>query len=257
MDALHEFLLLLTLYMVFATIEGAFPAEQHQPWRERFRNIFLTFVFFLVGGLTTAFLYTYVHLPRVTPLSHAWWYTAVILVLSIFLTDFIFYWYHRAQHTYAWLWPIHALHHSDRHLNATSSLRTFWVESPIQSFLISLPVSYVTGVDIHAMVLLPSIMSTWLLFTHTNIRLSLGNLTPVVCGPQLHRLHHSILPKDHNLNFAQYFPIIDVVFGTYRGPLKEEFSATGIDHTDTQVPWTTAIFGPVASFFNTDWRSWR
>ncbi|HEX5846775.1 MAG TPA: sterol desaturase family protein, partial [Rhodoplanes sp.] len=52
------------------------------------------------------------------------WLIYVALVPLAFLLlltfDFFYYWFHRAQHEWPWLWQVHKLHHSDRALNVTS-----------------------------------------------------------------------------------------------------------------------------------------
>jgi sterol desaturase/sphingolipid hydroxylase (fatty acid hydroxylase superfamily) len=65
-------------------------------------------------------------------------------------------------------------------------------------------------------------------FNHANIRLRLGPLTPILCGPQYHRIHHSRLPEHQDKNFAALFPVIDMMFGTYHRPSRDEFPPTGL-----------------------------
>ena len=48
--------------------------------------------------------------PGVTDI--AW----VSLVLYLLIFDVLDYFYHRAQHRFAWLWALHALHHSQRQM---------------------------------------------------------------------------------------------------------------------------------------------
>jgi len=50
----------------------------------------------------------------------------------------------------------------------------------------------------------------------------------MLSGPQWHRLHHAIDQDCHDRNFAAYFPILDIVFGTYRAPRQGEYLATGL-----------------------------
>jgi sterol desaturase/sphingolipid hydroxylase (fatty acid hydroxylase superfamily) len=106
-------------------------------------------------------------------------------------------------------------------------MRTYWLDRPIQTFIIGLPISYVVGIDERAAIMLPFVLTSWLFFTHANLRLRLGILTPVICGPQLHRIHHSIMPEHLNKNLAQFFPVLDILFGTYYAPARNEFPSTG------------------------------
>jgi sterol desaturase/sphingolipid hydroxylase (fatty acid hydroxylase superfamily) len=68
----------------------------------------------------------------------------------------------------------------------------------------------------------------WLFFAHANLRLELGRWSWMGTAPQLHRLHHSADPAHTGTNFAQFFPLLDVAFGTYRAPAAGEFPQTGI-----------------------------
>jgi sterol desaturase/sphingolipid hydroxylase (fatty acid hydroxylase superfamily) len=63
---------------------------------------------------------------------------------------------------------------------------------------------------------------------HLNVRLPLGPLTPVIAGPQWHRIHHSIEKRHTDKNFASFFPVFDLVFGTYCKPQAGEYPATGL-----------------------------
>ena len=67
----------------------------------------------------------------------------------------------------------------------------------------------------------------WGFVTHANLRLGFGPLTPLIAGPQLHRIHHSALPEHRDRNFSMLFPIIDIVFGTYYRPRPDEYPPTG------------------------------
>ena len=150
-------------------------------------------------------------------------------VVYAFVWDSFQYWSHRAQHSFGWLWPAHALHHDDDHVNSTTALRnTLW--SGVLGFLIVyVPTSVICGFDLLTVYGAMALFATWGFFNHANVRLRLGPLTPVVSGPQWHRIHHGRDPEYHDANFAAFFPVIDVVFGTYRRPAGDEFPQTGLD----------------------------
>jgi sterol desaturase/sphingolipid hydroxylase (fatty acid hydroxylase superfamily) len=83
-----------------------------------------------------------------------------------------------------------------------------------------------------------------LVFTHANVKLRLGVLTPLIVGPQVHRIHHSRLPEHQDKNFAQYFPVIDKMFGTYHAPGPDEFPPTGTPHLATDAPLSQVLSRP-------------
>jgi sterol desaturase/sphingolipid hydroxylase (fatty acid hydroxylase superfamily) len=142
--------------------------------------------------------------------------------------DFLDYWVHRAQHRFSFLWRMHSLHHSDEAVNVATAQRHYWLERP----LFGLAVYPLVGIVFRVTPVLGVWLSLggliWSFFPHMNLRLSLGWLSPVVLGPQVHRLHHSVLSEHYDCNFAGIFPVWDVLFGTYRKPRAGEFPGTGI-----------------------------
>ncbi len=219
--------MLASLYIIFTLFEVGLPAQPHQGLRGRIRNILFAMIF-LLGGLAaaSAVMLFFPWRPRIREAGGIG--TSILVCVGyLFLIDFLYYWYHRAQHSFSFLWPIHELHHADGELNVTTSNRTYWIELPIQFLVISLPTHFLIGIDTGAWVIVPFVTTFWLLFTHANLRLRLGWLTPIICGPHLHRIHHSNLGRHLNKNFAQFFPIYDVLFGTYYGPARDEFPTTG------------------------------
>jgi sterol desaturase/sphingolipid hydroxylase (fatty acid hydroxylase superfamily) len=151
---------------------------------------------------------------------------AIVLVL---VTDFFYYWLHRAQHTYGWLWEQHALHHSDEALNISTTVRHHWLEFVFQGLAVALPILIIFKLTPVSMWAVATFAAAYTRFNHMNLRLGFGPLSWLACSPQLHRIHHSSLPQHHDRNFAAYFPLWDVIFGTYYAPAKNEYPPTGID----------------------------
>jgi sterol desaturase/sphingolipid hydroxylase (fatty acid hydroxylase superfamily) len=241
-DALRIALIVL-LIVSFSHIEIFVPAQSGQTVVGRLRNLGYIFLFFVLGAAGVSMLMMVFEVqPSIVTVSG--WGIVVVLAGSLFLSDLLFYWYHRAQHSIAWLWPLHELHHSDRELNVTTSMRSYWLEYPIQVLMIALPVHLLVGVSVQTLTWSMVVMTSWLFFTHTNVRLRLGPLTPLVCGPQLHRIHHSIEPKHQSKNFAQFFPIIDILFGTYYRPARDEFPETGTPGLASNASYLTTLIRP-------------
>ena len=238
----HASGLVVMLGLIFAlgVLEWLVPAEPEQTWQGRIRNIGLMTVFQLAGGVLVSLIayqtLPYLLLPADPVPGRSSARLAAVIVLYMFISDSVFYWYHRAQHSAPWLWAIHELHHSDRELNATSSLRTYLFERPLQFMAINLPVTVlVARVPVLRNLSLSAqesewmylISLAWLFFAHANLRLELGRWSWMATAPQVHRLHHSADPAHAGTNFAQFFPLLDVAFGTYRAPRPGEFPRTG------------------------------
>jgi sterol desaturase/sphingolipid hydroxylase (fatty acid hydroxylase superfamily) len=160
--------------------------------------------------------------------------------------DFFQYWFHRSQHVFPALWPSHRVHHSDASVNATTALRRSVLELFLIFLFILVPTVIVAGVDGTAAPIAFAVFYGWGFFNHANIRLSLGPLAPVLSGPHWHRLHHAIDPEYRDRNFAAYFPILDILFGTYRAPRRGEYPATGVtDQVVTAQPFRDCLLpGP-------------
>ncbi|MEM9177631.1 MAG: sterol desaturase family protein [Myxococcota bacterium] len=218
------FIALLTLF------ELAEPAEPGQGWLGRGRNLLLLVQFKLFGTAALAAWFLVapkVDPPRFEPGPVA---SVVLVVANLVLIDLVYYFYHRAQHRFPLLWAIHELHHADEELNATSSYRTYWLEMPVQAMLVALPtVAVFGGLGIRHATSVMACSIFFLVFSHANLRLSLGPLSGWVIGPQVHRLHHSRLPGHRDRNFAQYFPFLDRLFGSFSAPAKGEFPPTGAE----------------------------
>lgn len=204
------------------------PAEKGQTLRGRGRNLIYISFYLVLGYTLSTALSPMVRWAHGSDGALEAIVYVPLIVAFIFLGDVLFYFYHRAQHTYPALWAIHELHHTEKELNATSSLRTHFLESPIQAMIIASPVIFLLHPPQTGLFILTPLLTFWLFFTHANIKLNLKTLTKVITGPQSHRIHHSIEEKHQNKNFAQFFPVIDILFGTYYHPSRDEFPETGL-----------------------------
>jgi sterol desaturase/sphingolipid hydroxylase (fatty acid hydroxylase superfamily) len=153
--------------------------------------------------------------------------------LYLVAMDTVEYWVHRAQHIWPLLWSMHALHHSDRALNLTSTLRHHWLEPFMRAVL----VYPIVGLLVRPSPLVLAIYAAGAAMSyvsHMNVRLSYGKLWPFLTGPQFHRIHHAADPAYYNCNFCVLFPFIDVLFGTAHRPGPGEFPPPGL--TDVAPP---------------------
>jgi sterol desaturase/sphingolipid hydroxylase (fatty acid hydroxylase superfamily) len=231
---------MIALMVAFGTLECLFPAEACQTLRGRVRNCRFVALYQLGGGVAaSALAYWLVPLfvlPTEPDVDRSGIQTAALVILYLFASDLVFYWYHRAQHAIPALWVLHELHHSDHELNVTTSLRTYFLERPIQFTVISLPIAALVSqspaltpfhLSVDEAQLTYVVSLVWVFFAHTNVRLQFGGLSWIATAPQVHRLHHSIEAEHQRKNFAQFFPILDIAFGTYLGPKPGEFPKTG------------------------------
>jgi sterol desaturase/sphingolipid hydroxylase (fatty acid hydroxylase superfamily) len=229
------------VYAVGLVVERIALAQRGQPWGHVAFNVVYTVPFIFLthllvpplSALTQPWIAEYGGLlPIQLPDGFGWQLLQGLLFFLLF--DFFYYWLHRAQHAFPWFWAQHKLHHADRSINVTSGQRHHFLEEPIRVFVVFLPLSLLFDIKPPSITWLWTLLLLWGYVIHLNLRLSFGPLTPVVAGPQLHRLHHSKLPGHTDINFAAFFPLWDILFGTYVRPRPGEWPETGT-HDDADL----------------------
>ena len=142
---------------------------------------------------------------------------APLVFLALLLaTQLVLYLMHIAYHRYTWLWPIHAVHHTDVDVDVTTSYRHHPLEALIAVTLIS-PLVLLLGIPTDVAIAYSLFLVAVTLFSHSNIRMprSLEKLLrPFIVTPEFHRLHHCSDPRFTNSNYGPVVPWFDYLFGT-------------------------------------------
>lgn len=157
------------------------------------------------------------------------WGSISALLVSTFILDFFYYWFHRALHKYEVLWQTHLLHHCDENMNMMTAQRGHIFEGLLAPFFITIPMAFLfkmPALDIAILSLLPQ---AYHFLSHSNTRLSYGPLWWVIISPHYHRIHHSAEPQHLGKNFTNWFPVWDILFGTLYRPAKNEWPVTGVE----------------------------
>ena len=225
------------LSTVFFVLEAFAPAEKGQLLSKRLFNL-AYYPLYLASVLLLSFLINPVFsrllrvargglMPRVIGPPRGFIGNLLFALFFVFVWDVWQYWIHRLQHVVPVLWQTHKFHHSETALNSSTQARHHLTHGFLFMLLNSPLLVFFGTVSPHAIAAF--IMSRiWGFVNHANLRLPFGPLTPIVAGPQWHRIHHSIQAQHHDKNFAAFFPVIDIVFGTYYRPQREEYPATGL-----------------------------
>lgn len=151
------------------------------------------------------------------------------LIIVTVLEDFTQYWWHRAAHTYEWLWKGHRVHHSAPEMSVFLSGRNSWVYLLIfpsrivsatliflgfgQAFLVGYFLKILIGIAAHSPFAWdkPLYKIKWL---HPVMWI----VERVISTPATHHAHHAAHDKDGigviNGNYGNMFFIWDVLFGT-------------------------------------------
>ncbi|MDT8854975.1 sterol desaturase family protein [Paracoccaceae bacterium Fryx2] len=144
------------------------------------------------------------------------------VLLSILLLDLAIYLQHVLFHAVPGLWRLHRMHHADLEFDVTTGLRFHPVEI-VLSMVIKLVAVMALGAPALAVLLFEVLLNATALFNHANIRLPVGLdrvLRWVMVTPDMHRVHHSVIPAETNSNFGFNLPWWDRLLGTYRAQPK-------------------------------------
>jgi sterol desaturase/sphingolipid hydroxylase (fatty acid hydroxylase superfamily) len=140
----------------------------------------------------------------------------LVAFVAVFVGDFVGYWRHRLEHT-RFLWPSHAVHHSDTAMTWLALLR-FHPINRLSTFIIDNSVLILLGFPAYALLVYAIVKHYYGFFIHADLPWNYGRLRHVFVSPVMHRWHHSIEQAAHQTNFATVFSIFDRIFGTYRVP---------------------------------------
>lgn len=141
----------------------------------------------------------------------------VSIVASMLLLDLAIYLQHVMFHAVPGLWRLHRMHHADLDFDATTGLRFHPIEILI-SMGVKLAVVAALGPPAVAVLLFEVLLNATALFNHANINLPRRLdrvLRLVVVTPDMHRVHHSVDPRETNSNYGFNLPWWDRVLGTY------------------------------------------
>ena len=154
-------------------------------------------------------------------------------LVGILVYELFHYAYHRAAHTWGWLWRAgHQMHHSAEAVDAFGA----WYLHPLDVLAftsIGVLVSYpLLGLSPEAGAVTSLFLSVNAMFQHANLR------TPrwlgwVIQRPESHGVHHA--RGVHRWNYSD-LPLWDLVFGTFRNPARFEGEAGFYRGASARIP---------------------
>lgn len=141
---------------------------------------------------------------------------AVEAVFCFLLLDLSFYYWHRVNHTWPWLWRFHNTHHIDPDLDVSTAMRFHGVEIAYSSAFRALQVLVIGGT---AGVLIAYELCFQLntFIQHSNIRMPIRVerwLNLLLVTPRMHGIHHSQRFQEANANWSTVFSLWDRLHGT-------------------------------------------
>ncbi|MDF1589433.1 MAG: sterol desaturase family protein [Gammaproteobacteria bacterium] len=141
----------------------------------------------------------------------------ISVLLAIVILDLVIYFQHRMFHAIPWLWRLHRMHHADLEFDVTTGLRFHPLEI-LLSMGLKIVVVIALGAPPVAVLIFEVLLNATAMFNHANIYIpeSVDHyLRRFIVTPDMHRVHHSILPQETDSNFGFNLPWWDRIFKTY------------------------------------------
>ena len=147
-------------------------------------------------------------------LDWPWW---AELIIAMIVLDLVVYFQHVLMHAVPILWRLHMVHHSDLDIDVTTGVRFHPLEIALSMF-IKIGAVILIGASPTAVLMFEVILNATSMFNHSNVCIPVRvdrMLRWIVVTPDMHRVHHSVIPRETNRNFGFNLPWWDRVLGTY------------------------------------------
>jgi sterol desaturase/sphingolipid hydroxylase (fatty acid hydroxylase superfamily) len=216
-------LILLFMFILMYSIENIFPylKKPERSGQHYKRNYATGFISFFVN----AAMGSIVVLVIVTANEHHLGLLNLMkipeyakIIIGILLFDFGSYLTHNLQHKLPFLWRFHRVHHSDFHLNSSSSLRFHPVDVIVSQCIYQSLGAIVIGLPVSAFVIYGTMAIPLLIMQHSNVRFpeSFERVASLLFAtPGWHKIHHSTEQPLTDSHYGDVFSLWDRLFGTW------------------------------------------
>jgi len=215
---------LFTAQGIMGILESRHPARPEWKIGARLRGVqIMVFIALLAVGAEIGDLYSS-HLAA--PLSelragwnmHIWphaWPSLVQLLMVFFMSEFIWYWIHRAAHRWPLAWRVsgHGAHHAFKKLGTLNGglnhpFELLWLLFPAATIELLFGVG---GAASGAALL----VATQAAVVHANVHLNNAGIGSLLTTGRHHIHHHSVVLEESNTNYGCAIILWDRIFGTY------------------------------------------
>jgi sterol desaturase/sphingolipid hydroxylase (fatty acid hydroxylase superfamily) len=159
----------------------------------------------------------YAEAHRLGLLNQVDWPAWLKIAVALLALDLAIWAQHLASHKIPILWRLHRVHHADRDIDVTTAVRFHPVEIGL-SMLWKIAVVIPLGAPPLAVFLFEVILNACAMFNHANIALPAWFdrlLRIFLVTPDMHRVHHSVLRREHDSNYGFNLSLWDRLFRTY------------------------------------------
>ena len=143
---------------------------------------------------------------------------AAAVVLGVILLDLAIYLQHVLVHAVPVLWRLHRMHHADLEFDVTTGARFHPIEI-LLSMVLKMMLITALGAPAVAVLVFEVLLNATAMFNHSNVRIPEAIdrvIRLLVVTPDMHRIHHSVVPHETNSNFGFNLSLWDRLFDTYR-----------------------------------------
>ena len=160
---------------------------------------------------------SYAEAHRLGLLNQLDWPDWLKVTVALLVLDLAIWAQHLASHKIPLFWRLHRVHHADRDIDVTTAVRFHPIEIGL-SMLWKIVVVMAIGAGPLAVFLFEVILNACAMFNHANIALPAWLDRPLrllVVTPDMHRVHHSVLWREHDSNYGFNLSVWDRLFRTY------------------------------------------
>jgi len=146
------------------------------------------------------------------------------VIVTVMTLDFLIYLQHRVSHQWHFLWRLHQVHHTDLKIDCTTGVRFHPLEI-LLSMLYKMFCIILLGASVEAVLIFEILLSSCALFSHANIALRTHFeelLRLFIVTPNMHRIHHGIMPEQMNSNYGFCLSLWDKLFNSYHPPIQSQ-----------------------------------
>jgi sterol desaturase/sphingolipid hydroxylase (fatty acid hydroxylase superfamily) len=139
------------------------------------------------------------------------------ITVALLVLDLAIWAQHLASHKIPLFWRLHRVHHADRDIDVTTAVRFHPIEIGL-SMLWKIAVVMAIGAAPLAVFLFEVTLNACAMFNHANIALPAWLDRPLrllIVTPDMHRVHHSVLWREHDSNYGFNLSVWDRLFRTY------------------------------------------
>lgn len=158
-------------------------------------------------------------------------------IIAFLLMDLTFYYWHRANHQFHFLWRFHNAHHIDPDLDVSTAFRFHFGEMFLSAAFRAVQVALI-GVSAWTFVVYEMVYQANTLFHHSNVKLPLWlerRLNWVLVTPRMHGIHHSQIQQETDSNWSIIFPWWDRLHKTLWLNIPQSEIAIGVPaYTDPE-----------------------